>query len=145
MTTYDDEIHVVENRLARGRQALADHARMLEETARDVVLSPGGLLVAASVGYLLGEALHATRSPASDRRSALGGAAAILLRVLCRSPAALARLMEVQAASAARFTGASKAPKAAEVSARRGCDRRSVSMQGPQSAAPTLGGNGRPR
>jgi hypothetical protein len=145
MTAYDEEIRAVENRLARGRQALAEHARMLEEAARDAVLSSEGLLVAACVGYLLGEALHATRPSASPRSSALGVAAATLVRALCRSPAALARLMEVQAAAAARLTGASKAPTAAEVSARRGCDRRSVSMQGPQSGAPIAGGSGRLR
>jgi hypothetical protein len=159
MMANDEEIRAVENRLADERHALADRARCLEEAALDALLSPRGLLVAASVGFLIGKALHPSRSARSDRgqgiRSVLASAAVVLVRALGSSPGALARVMDKAAAmrarrapvdaTARRFSEASSAPAAPELFGRKGRDHRPASMQVPQSAAAGSGGNRRRR
>ncbi|MCC6534760.1 MAG: hypothetical protein IT531_19620 [Burkholderiales bacterium] len=99
ITRYDEEIHEVEDRIARERAALVEQAEDLGHTAVDAAVSPKGLLAAAAVGFVLGEMLK-PRRPASAAASStrklgwtglLGSAALALLKSQYGSPLALSR------------------------------------------------------
>ena len=90
MSDHDQEIRTVESRLQAERIALAAGVRQLGASARDALVSPRGLLAAAGVGFLLGEALRPFRQPAPTRQlglaGTLGAAALSLVRARYGSP-----------------------------------------------------------
>jgi len=101
MRKYDDEIHAVEERLVREREALAYQAQRLAQTARSAAASPKGLLVAAAIGFLIGELSrprhhhHHSVSGATQAKiglgSVLGGLALALMRAQYGSPLGFGR------------------------------------------------------
>lgn len=69
----DDEIRL-EERIARGRTRLVETAGQVGETARDAVASPGVLLTAVAVGFVLGNLTRRRRATtAAAAGTSLGG------------------------------------------------------------------------
>jgi hypothetical protein len=125
ITKFDEEIHEVEERLAREREALVHQAEDLGHTAREAAISPKGLLAAAAVGFMLGELTRARRTPhaavhANGQASRtlglgglLGGTALALIKAKYGSPGALSRAAwEFAAAQRARRPSANATARA---------------------------------
>jgi hypothetical protein len=124
MSKYDDEIRAVEERLVRERAALADRAERLGQRARDAAASPTGLIVAAALGFLLGELSrprhhhHHSSAPMPAKiglGGVLGGVALALMRAQYGSPVGFGRAAWQYAAErrrAARAAEAEAAPAA---------------------------------
>lgn len=116
MIKYDDEIRVVEERLVREREALAYQAERLGQKARDTAASPKGLVVAAAVGFLIGELSrprhhhhHSQHSPHSATPTkkiglggVIGGMALALMRAQYGSPLGFGRAALAYAADRRR-------------------------------------------
>jgi hypothetical protein len=125
-TKFDDEIHQVEARLAREREAIVHQAEDLGHTARDAAVSPKGLMAAAAVGFMLGELTRPSRGARSGNGQhngqtsrklglggMLGGAALAFVKAKYGSPAALSRAAwEFAAAQRARHVAQHGAPAA---------------------------------
>lgn len=58
MTRFDQEIHEVEARIERERHALASAAARAGHSAKCSLTNPKALLVAAGIGYVLGELIQ---------------------------------------------------------------------------------------
>lgn len=98
MDRYDDEIRDLEERLMREREALVHQAEDLTDRARDLAVSPKGLLAAAAVGFLLGELSRPRRRHHHDSTprklgviGGIGGMALTLIKAQYGSPLAFAR------------------------------------------------------
>ncbi len=52
MKAIDDEIRLIEQRMARRRHEVADTARVAKERAKRKLLSPTGLITAGALGFL---------------------------------------------------------------------------------------------
>ncbi len=130
ITKFDEEIHEVEARLAREREALVNQAEDLGQTAREAAVSPKGLLAAAAVGFMLGELTRPRRAhakvdaPAQAPRKLglggiLGGAALAFIKAKYGSPAALSRAAwEFAAATRARANATRTPPSTASAGSR---------------------------
>ena len=92
----DDEIAVVERRIARERNALALLAEDWAGTARDALVSKRSLFAVAALGFVLGDTLRPKRSAGAVRKLGLGGILGGIvfsaLRARYGSPWALAEL-----------------------------------------------------
>jgi hypothetical protein len=99
----EDEIRIVEERIARKRVALGEFTEECGERARDAVASPGILAAAMAVGFLIGDVTRGRRrqDEGTARKEGLGGfligAASTLVRVRYGSILALAQLLWNQA------------------------------------------------
>jgi hypothetical protein len=95
--TFDDEIRIVEQRIARKRETLAELANECEERARDMAASPAVLGAALAAGFLLGNATQGRRRGGSGNGMGIGsllvGGAWSLLRMRYGSIAGLAQLI----------------------------------------------------
>jgi hypothetical protein len=95
--TFDDEIRIVEQRIARRRETLVELANECEERARDKAASPAVLGAAVAAGFLLGNAMQGTRGGRPESGVGVGsllvGAAWSLLRMRYGSIARLAQLI----------------------------------------------------
>ena len=132
ITKFDEEIHEVEERLAREREALVHQAEDLGHTAREAAISPKGLLAAAAVGFMFAE-LTRSRRPSGQVVVAdangqvsrklgvgglLGGAALAIIKAKYGSPGALSRAAwEFAAAQRARRSDASVSASSARTAA----------------------------
>lgn len=80
----DDEIRLVEERIAGGRTRLGRTADQLGDTARDAVASPGVMLAAVAVGFVLGSLTRRPRATAAAAGTGLGGLLMAALLPLAR-------------------------------------------------------------
>ncbi len=96
MTPLDDEIRIVERRIAREREGVAALADDWCATLRDAVVSGKSLLGVAALGFVLGEALRPAKAGGATRKLGLGGMliglTASLLRARYGTPWALGEL-----------------------------------------------------
>lgn len=151
MGRYDDEIRAVEERLVREREALADQAHRLAQGTRSAVASPKGLLVAAAIGFLIGELFrprhhHHHSAPGTSTKIGLGGlvggVALALMRAQYGSPLGFGRAALQYAAERRRAAQASASARAAYGSAAAGAATRSGESAAPD---PSVRGSGGPR
>jgi hypothetical protein len=80
----DDEIRLVEERIAGGRTRLGRTADQLGDTARDAVASPGVMLAAVAMGFVLGSLTRRPRATAAAAGTGLGGLLMAALLPLAR-------------------------------------------------------------
>jgi hypothetical protein len=153
MNKYEDEIQAVEERLVREREALALRAEYLGRSARSAAASPKGLIVAAAIGFLVGELTrprhhhHHGPAPGAPGKlglgSLLGGVALALMRAQYGSPLGFGRAAFQYAAErrAARAAEADRAAFAAEARAPTGpTDAAAPVTPTASTHAPSMGG-----
>lgn len=117
MRDLDNDISIVENRIARERHGLSALADDAAAHARETVASPPVLVTALAVGFVLADVLRAPRAGSVGRKAGLvgllTGAVWSLVKMRYGSPIAIAQLFWTQATRSRTNTARPAPPPAA--------------------------------